>query len=308
MGKYSFWSRRILFIIFALAFNICLQAQKKIVLPLWPEGHPESNGITEPEKIEGESRLLNISEAAMTIQLPKPELATGAAVIICPGGGYARQAIAHEGFQVADWLNEHGIVAIVLKYRLPNGHYNLPLADAQRVVRMVRAYAKECGVDTGKVAIMGFSAGGHLASSLATHFDNGNKQSHDRIEHYSCRPDLCILCYPVISMKPGMTHAGSRENLLGKDPSPELENQFSTQLHVKENTPPTIIFLSDDDKSVPPINSIEYYTALKVKNIPASLHVFPQGGHGWGMRTNFKYANEWRSLLLEWLKDYQFVK
>jgi len=295
-----------LLVILSLSLNS--GAQSKFILPLWPNGPKENNDITEPEKIVDETRLTNVSEAAITVQLPNPAKATGAAVIVCPGGGYIREAISHEGSMVADWLNEQGIVAIILKYRLPNGHCNIPLADAQRAIRMVKANASAWKIDTSKVGIAGFSAGGHLASTAGTHFDNGNKTATDSVERFSSRPNLMILFYPVISMKVDLAHPGSRENLLGKNPSDDVVNLYSNELQVKNNTPPTMIFLSDDDKSVPPLNSIQFYTALRAKNIPASMHIFPVGGHGWGMRTNVPFYKEWRALLLEWFHDYQFIK
>ena len=240
-----------------------VMSQSKIVLPLWPNGAKESNGITVPEKIVNQHSIINISEAAMTVQLPATSKANGAAVIICPGGGYAGEAAYHEGYQFADWLNEQGMVGIVLKYRLPNGHSDIPLADAKRAMRMVRAHAAEWKIDPKKIAIAGFSAGGHLASTLGTHFDGGDEKSGDPIERFSSRPDLMLLFYPVVSMKKEVTHAGSRLNLLGTNPSLELERLYSNELQVKENTPPTILFLSDDDGAVPPANSIQFYSALK---------------------------------------------
>lgn len=291
-----------------LLFSLATLAQTKQVLPLWPDGAKESNGITEPEETVNVDRITNISEATITVQLPDSTKATGAAVIICPGGGYAREAISHEGFQFADWLNQQGIAGIVLKYRLPNGHKDIPLADAKRAVQMVRAYAKGWNIDTGKVAIAGFSAGGHLASTLGTHFDNGNPKSGDAIERYSNRPNMMLLFYPVISMKNGLCHAGSREKLLGVAPTDDEITFFSNELQVKDNTPPTILFLSNDDKTVPPLNSVFFYEALKTKNIPASLNIYPTGGHGWGMRTNIAFYNEWRTLLLQWFRQYGYIK
>jgi acetyl esterase/lipase len=301
-------SKSICSLLVILSLSLTSFAQTKFILPLWPNGAKESNGITEPEKIENETRLTNISEAAVTVYLPKQSKATGAAVVVCPGGGYRREAILHEGSQVAEWFNEKGIAAILLKYRLPNGHYNIPLSDAQRAIRLVRANASKWRIDTSKVAIAGFSAGGHLASTAGTHFDNGNSLASDSIEHYSSRPNMMILFYPVISMKKELTHPGSRKNLLGEKPLDELVTQFSSELQVKNNTPPTILLLSDDDKVVSPLNSIQFYSALKAKNIPASLHIFPTGGHGWGMRSDIIFWQEWRTLLLEWFSNYQYIK
>jgi acetyl esterase/lipase len=283
------------------------QAGKPIIVPLWPSNHTETSP-TGQGKNEGETRLANIPEGTIIVSLPEQRISTGAAVIICPGGAYITEAMVHEGFQAADWFNQQGIVAIVLKYRLPNGHSNIPLSDAKRAIRLVRARAKEWKIDPNKIAIAGFSAGGHLASTAGTHFDYGNLASKDSIERYSSRPDMMILFYPVISMKKGMSHAGSRENLLGKKPTVKLENEFSNEQQVKADTPPTIIFHSDDDKSAPPANSLDFYKALKEKNIPASLHIFPTGGHGWGMNISISFHEVWRSTLQDWLRNYQYIK
>lgn len=290
------------------AIALTITAQTKLILPLWPNGAKESNGITTPEKTEDQHRIINISEASMTVQLPVAAKATGAAVVICPGGGYIGEAAFHEGYQFADWLNEQGIAGIVLKYRLPNGHSEIPLIDAKRAMRLVRAHANEWNIDPKKIAIAGFSAGGHLASTLGTHFDDGDTKASDPVERFTSRPDLMLLFYPVVSMKKNVTHAGSRYNLLGKNPAPELENLYSNELQVKGNTPPTILFLSDDDGAVPPANSIQFYNALKEKKIPASMAIFPTGGHGWGMRTNVSFWKIWREMLVDWFVKNQFVK
>jgi acetyl esterase/lipase len=229
-------------------------------------------------------------------------------VVICPGGGYIGEAAFHEGYQFADWLNEQGIAGIVLKYRLPNGHSDIPLTDAKRAMRLVRSHANEWNIDPKKIAIAGFSAGGHLASTLGTHFDDGDAKASDPVERLSSRPDLMLLFYPVVSMKKNVTHIGSRSNLLGQNPDPKLENLYSNELQVKANTPPTILLLSDDDGAVPTANSIQFYNALKEKKIPASMAIFPTGGHGWGMRTNVSFWKIWREMLVDWFVKNQFVK
>jgi acetyl esterase/lipase len=290
------------------AIVLSAQSQTKQILPLWPNGAKESNGITTPEKTENQHRIINISEASMTVQLPAASKTTGAAVVICPGGGYIGEAVFHEGYQFADWLNGHGIAGIILKYRLPNGHSDIPLTDAKRAMRLVRAHASEWNIDPQKIAIAGFSAGGHLASTLGTHFDDGDAKASDPVERFSSRPDLMLLFYPVVSMKKNVTHAGSRSNLLGQNPPLELEDLYSNELQVKANTPPTILFLSDDDGAVPPANSIQFYYALKEKKIPSSMAIFPTGGHGWGMRTNVSFWQIWREMLVDWFVKYQFVK
>jgi acetyl esterase/lipase len=281
-------------------------SQQKFVLPVWPDGPKESNGVTAPEVIENQHRILNISEATLTVQLPEAAKSTGAAVVICPGGGYIAEAVFHEGYMFADWLNSMGIAGIILKYRLPNGHTEIPLTDAKQAMRIVRAHAAEWHIDPGKVAIAGFSAGGHLASTLGTHFDAGDAASSDPLLKLSTRPDLMILFYPVITMKE-FTHGGSRKNLLGDNPSTELITLYSNELNIKDNTPPTILLLSDDDKTVPPANSIQFYEGLKAKKIPASMYIFPEGGHGWGMRTDITFLQQWQSLLQSWFVKYGYT-
>ncbi|MCK9300191.1 MAG: alpha/beta hydrolase, partial [Bacteroidales bacterium] len=193
-------------------------AQERIDLPLWPDGVPESNGIT-AEEINNNNYFSNVSVPAMSVFKANPDKNTGVALIICPGGAYARQAANHEGFQLTGWLNDNGITAIVLKYRLPNGHDFIPLKDALQAIRIIRSKAGDWGINPSKIGISGFSAGGHLASTAGTHFDYGNPEADDPIARQSSRPDYLILFYPVISMKEGVTHEGSRQNLLGNEPT-----------------------------------------------------------------------------------------
>ncbi|NDW19662.1 alpha/beta hydrolase [Dysgonomonas sp. 216] len=272
---------------------ICLFATDvgaQTILKLWNGNPPTSNGITESEKQEN-WRISNVTEPDIAVYLPEKSKNTRTAVIICPGGGYSRLAYDHEGIQFAEWLKSQGIAGIILKYRLPNGYKEIPLQDAQQAISIVRSKANEWDIDQNKVGIAGFSAGGHLASTASTHFTSGNT-----------RPDFSILFYPVITMKEGITHGGSRYNLLGKSPSLSDLHIYSNEKQVNANTPPTIIMLSDDDKAVIPQNSIMYYDALKKNSIPATMYVFPTGGHGWGMNTNFKYHNQMLSLLKLWLE------
>lgn len=212
-------------------------------------------------------------------------------VVICPGGGYGGLAMSHEGTEVAEWLNSKGITAVVLKYRMPNKHSNVPLEDGHQAIRYVRENAEELGVDPQKVGILGFSAGGHLASTISTHYATSG---------ISTRPDFSILFYPVITMKVA-THGGSKLNLLGDNPSESDIHRFSNEEQVTVNTPPTILLLSDDDETVPTCNSEQYYSALKQNNIPAAMYIFPEGGHGWGFRKDFRYHEEMKTLLSKWL-------
>lgn len=201
-------------------------------------------------------------------------------------------AMNHEGHDMSSWFTAQGITYIVLKYRMPNGHYEVPLSDAEQAIRVVRAKAKEWKINPHCVGIMGASAGGHLAASLATLYSSDET-----------RPDFQILFYPVISMLKGVTHAGSRQNLIGLNPSAELEQKYSLERQVSARSPQAFIMLSADDGSVPPINGIGYFLALREQKVPASLHVYPIGGHGWGFRDNFMYKRQWTGELEKWLRD-----
>jgi acetyl esterase/lipase len=283
------------------------------VLYLWPEGVPESNGITDPEVNEND-RVTNISVPSMRFYKADSSKNTGVTILVIPGGGYAREAVGHEGSQFGEWLSGLGINAFVLKYRLPNKHAFIPLKDAAQAMRIIRSRAAEWGLNPSKVGVSGFSAGGHLASTLGTHFDYGTpvpawKGKKNQLppppplSSYSSRPDFMILFYPVVSMQESVTHAGSRENLLGTGYNRDSVNYYSNELQVTKDTPPTLFFLSDDDGAVPPQNSFDFYAALKKFRIPASLHIFPEGGHGWGFRESFRYHESWKALYIDWLKE-----
>lgn len=280
-------------------------AQEPEVYPLWPDGAKEDNGLAAKEAGDVKTKVSYNATAELFVYHPKAENKTGMAVVVCPGGGYSHLAMQHEGTLVARWLNERGITAIVLKYRMPNHHDKIPLTDAQRAMRWVRSRAEEWGLDPQKVGVAGFSAGGHLASTLATHFDKGKAKSKDRLERFSCRPDFALLFYPVISMKDGLTHAGSKSGLLGKTPAPELVEKYSNELQVSAQTPPTFLIHSDDDTAVPALNSVAFYQALKKHKVPAVLYILPKGGHGWGFRPTFEYYSLWTPLLEKWLKERQ---
>jgi acetyl esterase/lipase len=226
-----------------------------------------------------------------------------AAVIVMPGGSYVWLATNHEGRQLANWFNAMGLAAFVLRYRVgPKYHHPIELSDAQRAIRMVRARAKEFGVLPEKVGVMGFSAGGHLASTAETRFDAGNPAAADTIERMSSRPDFAILAYPVISMSADYTHAGSAENLLGKDPPAELRKELSNEFQVKPQTPPTFLWTSSTDTAVPPDNSVAFYLALHKAGVPAELHVFADAPHGVGLDLGNEVVGEWSTLLRNWLR------
>lgn len=277
-------------------------------LPLW-EGDPPNYTETGEVTIWDTSdivRVRNVQKPDIAVFLPSKKNATGEAVIICPGGGYRILAYDWEGTDVARWLNSKGIAAFVLKYRLPESESNIipyksPLLDAQRAMRLVRFNAEKWNLDPGKIGIMGFSAGGHLASTLSTHFDAGDPDSSDPVEQQSCRPDFSILMYPVISFSDEFTHQGSREALLGKDPDPDLVRNFSNELQVTTDTPPAILIHSADDQGVPVQNSLTYYKSLQENQISSELHVYPYGGHGYSLAIGQGHLSTWPDRVIEWI-------
>jgi acetyl esterase/lipase len=283
----------------AAVFGACI-AQQPIEMELWQDGAPESNGLTINERGD------DFSIAKLYVYRPDRQKNTRAAVVICPGGGYANLAMNHEGHDYARWLIDSGITAIILKYRRPNRNHFIPLKDAQRALRTVRAKAEEWDIDPAKVGISGFSAGGHLASTAATHFDTGNASAADPLDRLSCRPDFAILFYPVITMKEEFAHLGSRRNLTGDGYNAELVKLYSNEDRVTAQTPPAFLITSDDDKSVVPRNSVEFYLSLKRNNVPAVLYVIPDGGHGWGANPSRAQYLEWSVPLKAWLEKTDF--
>ena len=248
-----------------------------------------------------------VTKPTLEIYLPEKENATGAAVVICPGGGYAVVVYQGEGIKTAKEFARNGIAAFVLKYRLPNDTTMLdkkigPLQDAQQAIKVVRENAVKWGIDINKIGIMGFSAGGHLASTAATHFDKVVIKNDDKT---NLRPDFQILVYPVISMQDSLTHSGSRINLLGEHPSKEIIDEFSNELQVNENTPPAYITQAADDKVVDVDNSIVYWEALRHHNVSAELHIYPKGNHGFVLR---QPTEEWMKPIFMWMKNSKFIK
>ena len=288
--------------LFTLAMVVCLstvsRAEMQTSIPLWPDGAPGAPGTTTNDI------------PTLTPYLPDPTNATGAAMVICPGGAYAHLA-PHEGNDYALWLNQHGVSGFVLKYRLGSNRYRHPamLQDAARAVRLVRARAADWKVDPKRVGIMGSSAGGHLASTLMTHFDSGRPDATDPVERQSARPDIGILCYPVITMGE-YTHKGSRNNLLGTNPSPELVRLLSNELQVTTNTPPCFIWTTFEDKTAPMENALLYAGALRKNHVPFDLHVYQKGGHGMGLKDKPPFMNPhpWAGDCLFWLRQQGFVK
>jgi acetyl esterase/lipase len=232
-----------------------------------------------------------------------PRGSSGTAIIVAPGGGYGALAMEHEGRQWAYWYNAMGVTAFVLKYRLgPRYHHPIELGDAQRAIRTVRARAAEFAIVPDRIGMMGFSAGGHLASTAATHFDAGKPDSPDAIERVSSRPDFLILGYPVISFDPAVTHTGSLRNLLGDNPDPKLVENLSNELQVTAQTPPTFIFHTTNDNGVPVENSVRFYLALRKAKVPVEMHLFENGPHGVGMALSDPALSVWPNLLMNWLR------
>ncbi|HEX5472535.1 MAG TPA: alpha/beta hydrolase [Lacipirellulaceae bacterium] len=277
--------------LFAIFLGSPCHASEPITIPLWKNGAP-GKPATKPK----DEPVLY-----MTRPTTKP---TTTAVIILPGGGYGGLAISYEGHDVADWFNSFGVTAFVLKYRMHGtGHrYPVPMMDGRRAIRTVRARAAELGIDPSRIGVLGFSAGGHLASTLGTHFDKGNPSSDDPIERVGSRPDFLILCYPVISMESPFTHRGSRENLLGKMPDPKLVHNLSNEIQVTPQTPPTFIFQTSEDRTVPAENAVAFFLALHKAGVPAEMHIFQKGKHGVGLAQRVPGSNKWPELCHEWLK------
>ena len=258
---------------------------------LWPKGAPAARGSEAADK------------PTLTIYPAPRQKNSGAAVVVCPGGGYGGLAITYEGYDIGRWLNDHGITALVLKYRhAPRYHHPAPLQDAQRALRTVRARAKKWGVDPKRVGIWGFSAGGHLAATAATHFDDGKPDAADPIERVSCRPDFAILAYPVITFKEPFLHRGSRDNLLGMNPPADLVETLSNETQVTARTPPTFLFHTNADNVVPAENSVLFYLALRKAKVPAELHVYEKGRHGVGLAPTDPVLSSWPKRLADWLE------
>lgn len=278
-------------IVVAIAPASLCAAEAKTEL-LWPAGAPGAKGQSDDDK------------PTLAVSLPPAAMATGAAVVVCPGGGYHVLAMSYEGIDVGQWLNRNGIAAFVLKYRHKGTGYEhpAPLLDAQRAIRTVRARADEFHVDPHKIGILGFSAGGHLASSAGTHFDSGQSGAADPIQHSGCRPDFLILCYPVISFTTPVAHQGSKKNLLGEHPDPKLVERMSSELAVTSDTPPTFLFHTDADTGVPPENSVLFYLALKKAHVPAELHIYEKGQHGVGLAVDLPALKTWPELCIEWMR------
>lgn len=278
---------RISIITLVMAFvALTTNAQKMIELDVWPDGLPNSNGrdLTQPY----DDKTDNFKPSIRAF-LPAADKATGRAVVCCPGGSYATLAQESEGTGWAEFFNERGIALIVLKYRMPYGYSSVPASDADEAIRITRRHAAEWNIDPHKVGIMGHSAGGHLASTVATHAVGDAK------------PDFQILLYPVITMNPSYTHMGTHDNLIGQNPSPEIERYYSNELQVRPNDPTAFLALSNDDSVVPPLNSANYYLALQRAGVKAAMHIYPTGVHGYGSMPQFEWHKQLYDDLADWL-------
>ncbi len=285
------WTRLLSLFLFLLATGGLAAAEPSVHL-LWPEGAPGALGEADKDK----PRLL--------VYLPEKEKANGSAIVICPGGGYGGLAMGHEGHEIAAWANSLGTAGLILDYRHRGKGYGhpAPLLDAQRALRMARHNSDTWGIDPARLGIMGFSAGGHLASSAGTHFDAGKADAKDPVDRHSCRPDFLILCYAVIAFDEPYTHRGSQRNLLGADADKELVRSMSSEKQVTEKTPPAFLWHTTEDTGVPPQNSLYFYLAMKKAGVPAELHIFEKGRHGVGLARNIPGTSAWPARCVDWLR------
>ncbi|TBV27634.1 alpha/beta hydrolase [Meridianimaribacter sp. CL38] len=295
-------------VLLLILVSVAMHSQTTVAL--WENDIPDAinNSNYQEKPVLDNGVLVKIQKVVKpTLTIYKPKKPNGTAIVICPGGGYRHLSMDKEGFKVAEWLNTLGVTAIVLKYRLPSDSIMKnksvgPLQDAQEAMRYVRRHAAALNIDPSKVGVLGFSAGGHLAATLSTQYDLG-VYKHDNT---SAKPDFSILIYPVISMDDSVTHQGSKTNLLGESPSFERMQQFSNELQVDEHTPMTFIVHATDDKSVPVENSLRYYMALKKHQVPAELHIYEKGGHGFGLGR--KYTSQfWTFTCEKWLLSHTFT-
>jgi acetyl esterase/lipase len=281
--------------LFAAASAVAAEPQAEL---LWPDGAPLAKGNAENDK------------PTVTVYRPDTTKANGAGIVICPGGGYGHLAMGHEGLDIAKWMNGLGITAFVLKYRHRNTGYGhpAPMLDAQRAIRFARAGAERYRLDRDKIGIMGFSAGGHLASTVGTHFDNGQAEAADAIDRVGCRPDFMILVYPVIALATEYAHGGSKKNLLGDKPDARLVANLSNETQVTEKTPPTFLMHTGGDSAVPPENSVLFYMALRKARVPAELHIYEKGGHGYGLAASDAVLASWPGRCEDWLRVRRVIK
>jgi len=290
----------------AITTAACAGAEPAVI-PIWPEGVPGIRADISPEKPNGRGGVGNINTPTLTCYLAPAGQANGTAVVICPGGGYAWLSIEKEGAEPAQWFNARGVTAFVLKYRLVEYGQPAPLRDVLRAIRLVRSRAAEFGIKPDRIGVMGFSAGGHLASCAGTLYDAPEGRTGAELDAVSARPDFLMLIYPVITMKDPYAHAGSRKNLLGKHPSPELVDRYSTELQVTKNTPPAFLLTTWEDGAVPAENSLGFFAAMHRAGVPAEMHVFEKGPHGIGLRPGFGPTSDWPKALESWLRLHGWI-
>jgi acetyl esterase/lipase len=289
----------ILSLLFVLSKSLAAAPQppQRERILLWPNGAPGAKGTAERDK------------PSLTVYAPSADKRNGCAVVVCPGGGYGHLAIGHEGKDVAEWFNTFGVTAFVLRYRIaPHYRHPSPLTDAQRAIRTVRHSAKKWHVDPKRVGIMGFSAGGHLVTTAATHFDGGKSDAADPVDRESCRPAFLIACYPVVSFTTKYTHRGSMRNLLGASPDPKLVKSLSNELQVTKETPPTFLFHTSADRGVPAENSVLFYLACRKAGVPVEMHIYEQGRHGVGLAQKDPVLSSWPGRLQDWMKQRGYLK
>lgn len=276
---------------------LSVRAEAPKVFELWPEGAPGAKGTAEHDR------------PTLTVYPAPHPTEKQTVVVVSPGGGYGHLAVDHEGQQIAEWLNKANITAAVLRYRhAPHYQHPAPLNDVQRALRLVRSPESPLKLAADHVGIIGFSAGGHLTSTAGTHFDAGDPEADDPVSRTTCRPDFMMLIYPVISFTTEFTHRGSRRNLLGENPSAELQASLSSELQVTEQTPPAFLVHTTTDRAVPPENSVLFYLALRRNNVPAELHVFQEGPHGFGLGKDDPVLSTWPPLAIEWIQRLGFAE
>jgi len=283
-------------ILLIIPFFALAQNSPTTVVNLWQDAAPGAKGDTDQDT------------PTLTVYLPEKSNSTGTGVVIFPGGGYGHLAMDHEGHQVAQWLNSHGIAGFITRYRYSPYRHPIPLTDAKRAIRTVRANADKWNINPEKLGVLGFSAGGHLASTTLTHFDMGNPESQDLVEQESSRPDFGVLVYPVISFTTKYTHEGSKRNLLGENPDQELVKFLSNELQITASTPPTFLMHTSGDTGVPAENSILFYMGLRQFEIPAEMHIYEKGRHGFGLAPDDALLSSWPDRCIDWFRSHGWIE
>jgi len=297
-------------LVFASLFALALSVRAEIpsVIDIWPEGVPGLRANPGTEAVTKAGGISNVNSPTLTVFTPAAGKANGTAVIICPGGGYVHLSFTHEGTVPAQWFNSLGVTAFVLKYRLQEYGYPAPLRDVLRAIRLVRSRASEFGLRADRIGVLGFSAGGHLSASAATLYDSPEGRTGAALDATSARPDFAMLIYPVITFQAPFAHSGSRTALIGKNAPDELVRHLSLELQVTKNTPPVFIVQGENDRTVPVENSLLFYQALKTAGVPAEIHLFAKGPHGFGMNPGLGAISDWPRLCEVWLRANGWVR